>query len=41
MVVLDATTFEQLALVRFSTPGIVTKDFHGLFARAGDKYHGY
>ncbi|ROT75096.1 putative beta,beta-carotene 9 [Penaeus vannamei] len=39
MVVLDAKTFQQKALVTFKTPGIVTKDFHGFFARDCDEVH--
>lgn len=39
MVVLDAKTFKQEALVTFKTPGIVTKDFHGFFARDCDEVH--
>ncbi|XP_071519059.1 LOW QUALITY PROTEIN: carotenoid-cleaving dioxygenase, mitochondrial-like [Panulirus ornatus] len=41
LVVLDAKTFQQLALVIFKTHGIVTKEFHGLFARSCDQVHRY
>ncbi|XP_076031464.1 carotenoid-cleaving dioxygenase, mitochondrial-like [Oratosquilla oratoria] len=41
MVVLDGKTFKELAVVNFKTAGVVTKEFHGLFARAGDAVHRY
>ncbi|CAL4145028.1 unnamed protein product [Meganyctiphanes norvegica] len=41
LVVLDARTMEQLALVTFATMGTVTKDLHGMFAQTGNTVHGY
>lgn len=41
MVVLDAKTMKQLALATFKTAGVVTREFHGLFARSCDKVHRY
>ncbi|CAL4122786.1 unnamed protein product [Meganyctiphanes norvegica] len=41
LLILDAKTFTQLALVTFQTMGVVTKDLHGLFARDCDTVHRY
>ncbi|CAL4069525.1 unnamed protein product, partial [Meganyctiphanes norvegica] len=41
LLVLDAKSFAQLAIVTFQTMGVVTKDLHGLFARSCDTVHGY
>ena len=41
LVILNAATFEEEAVVEYVASGIVTKDFHGLFSRTGDTVHGY
>ncbi|CAL4122787.1 unnamed protein product [Meganyctiphanes norvegica] len=41
LLIMDAKSFTQLALVTFQTMGVVTKDFHGMFARVGDTVHRY
>ncbi|EFX64845.1 hypothetical protein DAPPUDRAFT_333779 [Daphnia pulex] len=41
LVILNAATFEEEAVVEYVASGVVTKDFHGLFSRTGDALHGY
>ena len=41
LVILNAATFEEEAVVEYVASGIVTKDFHGLFSRIGNTVHGY
>ena len=37
LVILNANTFQEECVVEFKCPGIVTKDFHGIFSQTGEK----
>jgi len=41
LVLLDASTFKEVATVEFATKGTVSSDYHGLFAAKGDLVHHY
>lgn len=41
LVILDGVTFNEEATVDFSTNGVVTRDFHGMFSRDGESNHLY
>ena len=41
LIVLDAATMQEKACVEFTAAGTVTKDFHGIFSRDGEKLHRY
>lgn len=37
LVILNARTFQEEASVEYVASGVVTKDFHGIFTRPGEK----
>ena len=41
LVILDASTFKETAIVNFKAKGAVTKDFHGIFVAKGETVHRY
>jgi len=41
LVILDASTFEEVSCTEFMAKGTVTKDFHGIFASTGNTVHRY
>ncbi|KAK4028772.1 carotenoid isomerooxygenase-like [Daphnia magna] len=41
LIILNAATFKEEAVVEYVASGIITKDFHGIFSRKGDVVHGY
>ena len=41
LLVLDAATMRELARAEVSTEANIAKDFHGVFAAAGEAVHGF